>query len=193
MVGSGRARVSTVVSGVVCLVLLAGAVQGQTAAETFVATATLKGVGGGSATAPVTITIDRKLSQHEIETLTQAFSSGGVDAFRKALVGVSPTGSVRIGAGTLTPARLTIERPTSEGRLLTIITDQPLLFVGASLPGAKPRAGYDFAVIDIVLDAHGTGSGTVAPAASIRMNQGAFVVSDYGAEVVQLSAVKQSK
>jgi hypothetical protein len=68
-----------------------------------------------------------------------------------------------------------------------------LLFVGAGVVGAKPKEGYDFAVIDIEVDAKGSGSGTIAPAARIKMNQGAFVVEDYGVEVVRLTAVKKTK
>ena len=168
--------------------------QGQSAAEGFTATAAVKTAGGASASAPMTITIDRKMSQREAETLTSAFKTGGAAALRKALVGVPPTGSVKIGAGAATPTRLTIERATGGGRLLTIVTDQPLAFVGGGVPGAKPREGYDFAVIDLQVDATGCGTGTVAPAAKIKMNQDAFVVEDYGGvEVVRLTAVKKTK
>ena len=167
--------------------------RGQAAAEGFTATAAVKTAGGASASAPVTITIDRKMSQREADTLTAAFKSGGAAALRKALVGVAPTGSVRIGAGGVTPTRFTIERPTGTGRLLTILTDQPLAFVGAGVPGAKAKEGYDFAVIDIEVDAKGSGSGTLAPAAKIKMNQNAFVVEDYGAEAVRLTAVTKTK
>ena len=167
--------------------------QGQAAAEMFTATAAVKGAGGVAASAPVTLTIDRKMSQKEADTLAAAFKAGGAAALRKALVGVAPTGSVRIGAGSATPTRLTIERPTSNGRLLTIVTDQPLAFVGAGVPGAKAKEGYDFAVIDIEVDAKGSGSGTLAPAAKIRMNQDAFVVEDFGVEAVRLTAVTKTK
>jgi hypothetical protein len=158
------------------------------------ATAAVKAAGGGSAGAPITVTIDRKLSEREAETLTAAFKRGGPAALRKALEGIAPTGSVRLGAGSVTPTRVTIERPIGGGRLLTILTDQPLLFLGAGVPGAKTKEGYDFAVIDIEVDAQGNGSGTLAPAAKIRMNQDAFVVEDYGGvEVVRLTAVKKTK
>jgi hypothetical protein len=167
--------------------------RGQAAAEVFTATASVKGAGGASATAPVTITVDRKMSQREADSLTAAFKAGGAAALRKGLVGVPATGTVRIGAGSATPTRFTIERVTSDGRLLTILTDQPLLFIGGSAPGAKPREGYDFAVIDIELDAKGSGSGTIAPAAKLRMNEGALVVDDYGVEVVRLLTVKKTK
>ena len=66
------------------------------------------------------------------------------------------------------------------------------MFLGASLPGAKAKEGYDFAVIDIRLDAKGNGTGTLAPAAKITLKDGAFVVEDYGVEGVQLT-VKKAK
>ena len=141
----------------------------------------------------MTITVDRKMSQSEAESLVAAFKAGGAAALRKGLAAIPPTGTVQLGAGSATPTRFTIERATGDGRLLTILTDQPLFFVGAGVPGAKPKEGYDFAVIDIVLDAKGNGSGTLAPAAKIKLNQDAFVVEDYGAEVVRLTAVKKTK
>jgi hypothetical protein len=49
------------------------------------------------------------------------------------------------------------------------------------VPGAKPRDGYDFAVIDIEVDAAGAGSGTLAPAAKVTVNGSASVVEDYDA------------
>jgi hypothetical protein len=180
-----------VISGVV---LMAPApLRGQGTAEVFSATAGVKTAAGATASAPVTISVDRKMSQSEADTLVAAFKSGGPAALRKALVGVAPTGTVQIGTGKATPTRLTVERATGAGRLLTIITDQPLLFLGAGVPGAKPQAGYEFAVIDITLDAKGNGTGTIAPAARIKMNQAAFVVEDYGAEVIQLKEVKKTK
>jgi hypothetical protein len=166
---------------------------GKAATEVFTATAAVKGAGGASASAPVTITIDRKMSQREADSLVAAFKAGGAAALKKGLGGTASTGTIRIGGGAATPTRFTIERVTADGRLLTILTDQPLLFVGAGVQGAKPKEGYDFAVIDIEVDAKGSGSGTIAPAARIKMNQGAFVVEDYGVEVVRLTAVKKTK
>ena len=181
----------TVLSGT--LLMTAASLSGQGAAEVFTATAAAKTATGGSASAPVTITVDRKMSQGEAESLMTAFKAGGAAALRKGLAAIPPTGTVQLGAGKATPTRFTLERATGDGRLLTILTDQPLFFVGAGAPGAKPKEGYDFAVIDIVLDAKGNGSGTLAPAAKLKLNQDAFVVEDYGAEVVRLTAVKKTK
>ena len=191
MTVTSRTIGSIVISGVV--LMAPASLRGQGTTEVFTATAAVKAASGASASAPVTISVDRKMAQSEADTLVAAFKSGGPAALRKALVGVAPTGTVQIGTGKATPTRLTVERATGSGRLLTIITDQPLLFLGAGVPGAKPQAGYEFAIIDITVDAKGNGTGTIAPAAKIKMNQAAFVVEDYGAEVVQLKEVKKTK
>ena len=161
--------------------------------ETFTATATVNTAGGASATAPVTINIDRAMPQAEADGLVAAFKSGGVSGLRKALKGVKPTGSVTLGGGKATPTRITIERATDKGRLLTIVSDTPILFLGAGVPAAKKKAGYDFAVVDIELDAKGSGAGTLAPAAKIILKDGAFVVEDFASELVQLTAVSKTK
>jgi hypothetical protein len=141
----------------------------------------------------VTITFERKMSQSEADKFLAAFKTGGVAGLRKALVGVAPTGSIQLGSGAPTPTRLALERATDQGRLLTLVTDKPVLLLGAGLPDAKPREGYDLAVIDLVVDGKGNGSGTIAPAAKVTLNQGAFVVQDYASEPLQLTAVRKTK
>lgn len=175
------------------IVAVSSTLGGQTGAEVFTASATVKTASGATASAPVTITIDRTMPQGEANTLLAAFNAGGVEGLRQALVGVSPTGSVRLGNGDSTPTRLTVERPTGSGRLLTLVTDKPILFLGAGLPSPKPREGYDFAVIDLEVDASGSGTGTLAPAATVTSRAGVFVVQDYGAELVRLTAVRRAK
>jgi hypothetical protein len=133
------------------------------------------------------------MSQSESDRFTAAFKSGGPAGLRKALAGVPATGTVQLGSGAATPTRLTLERTTDKGRLLTIVTDQPLLFLGAGIPGAKAKEGYDFAILDIEMDAKGNGTGTLAPAAKVTVKQEVFVVEDYGSELVRLTAVKKVK
>jgi hypothetical protein len=163
------------------------------AGETFTGTATVKGPGGGTATAPITITVDRTLSQAEADKLASAFNTGGAAALRQALTGVPPTGSIKLGGGAPIATRLTIERTTDKGRLLTIVTDKPVLFVGGSLPEAKPKAGYEFAVLDLEVDGSGNGSGSLAPAAKLAVKGGAFAVEDYSSEPIRLSSVTRAR
>ena len=175
------------------LVSIAAATSIQAGAETFSATAAIKTAAGAQATAPVTITVTHKMSQAEADKFTGAFANGGVAALRKALTGVAPTGSVQIGSGKATPTRLTLERPSDRGRLLTIVTDQPLMFIGAGMPEAKPKEGFDFGIIDILVATSGPGSGTMSPAAKVTVKQGVFVVDEYSGELIRLTDVKKAK
>ena len=133
------------------------------------------------------------MTQTEADKFLAAFKSGGAAAVRKALEGVAPVGSVKVGSDDATPARLALERRTDGGRLITIVTDTPIRFVGGNASGAKPKEGYDFGVVDLEVDDNGNGNGEVSPAAMITVNQDMFVVSDYSSEVVQLTAVTRVK
>lgn len=176
------------------LAMVAGSsVYARAGAETFTATATVKTAGGATATAPLTIVVDRKVSSAEADAVTAAFAKGGTSALRKALVALPVAGSIRLGEGKPTVARLALERPTEKGRLLTIVSDEPILFLGAGRPGAAAKEGFDFALIDIEVDEKGSGSGTLCPAAQITVRQGAFVVGDYSSEIVRLTDVKKVK
>src|SRR4029450_11501440 len=164
----------TTLRGLVCttfLIAVSTPLAQSAAAEKFTATASVKGAKGAEATAPVTLTVDHKRWQAGADKLLAAFKSGGAAGFRKALTGIAPTGSVTVGGGKATPTRVTVERTTDKGRLLTMVTDRPILFLGAGLPEAKPKEGYDFAVIDIEVDGSGSGSGTLSPAAKIAMKE----------------------
>jgi hypothetical protein len=190
---NSRQTLMPVVLGLAVLGAAASRPSAQAGAETFSGTATVKTAAGATASSPLTVTIDRKMSQQEADSMLAAFKAGGAAALRKALVGVPPTGSIQLGGGTPATARLSMERATDKGRLLTLVCDKPILFLGASLPTAKPKEGFDFAVLDIEVDAAGKGSGTLAPAAKVTVKQGAFVVEDYGSERVQISDVQKKK
>jgi hypothetical protein len=181
---------AAIACGLVLKVLAALPIDG-TGPETFTALATVKTASGGTANAPITIVIDRKMSQAEVDVFTNAFKTGGPTALRKKLAAVPATGSVRLGNGTSTATRLTLERITDKGRLLTIVIDQPLFFLGASAPHATPTGGYDFAIIDIEVDGAGHGSGTLAPAAAVMVREDVFVVEDYSSELIQLTDIKK--
>ena len=85
---------------------------------------------------------------------------------------------------------MTIERVTDKGRLLTIVTDQPLLFLGAGLPGAKARDGFDFwGRVDIEIDAHGAGTRNPRPMPRDHDASGDVHRQDYADDIIRLTAV----
>jgi hypothetical protein len=72
------------------------------------------------------------------------------------------------------------------------VTDKPILFLGAGLPGAKPKTGYDFAIIDLEVDANGAVPARWPPRRK-SVKSGAFVVEDYAGELVRLTSVARAK
>jgi len=190
---SVRQGVRGVVVGMAWVVATMSAPGAAAAAETFTGTATVKTAGGATATAPVTVTVDRTMAQPEADKLAAAFKTGGAAGLRKALEGVAPTGSVQVGGGAKARARITIERATDKGRLITIVTDTAILHLGAGLPDAAKKEGYDFAVLDLEVPAGGSGSGTLTPAARLAIKGGAFVVEGYSSEPLRLTSVTAKK
>ena len=60
-----RRKCGVVLAGVACIVTMAAA---DVFAETFTGTATVKTAGGATATAPVTVTVDRVMTQQEADS-----------------------------------------------------------------------------------------------------------------------------
>ena len=62
-----------------------------------------------------------------------------------------------------------------------ILNGRCIAFVGAGLPNASPRAGFDLGLVLLDVPSSGAGSGELAPAAKLALNaQGALVTEDYG-------------
>src|SRR5205085_1289435 len=91
----------------------------------------------------------------------------GYPGFLTALRASSQVGTLEV-AGETFKLRWAREVPTDTGRVITLITDQPVAFIGSTRRGAKPTAGYEVAVIQLTLDAAGHGTGTLAAAARVK-------------------------
>jgi hypothetical protein len=175
---------------VLVTVAMAGAVA-PAARETCVATASVK-TGAGRASAPFSVTITRYADAVEREALLGALRTGGPEAARAALAKFKDAGVVQLGAHTVA-VKFAGERPTASGRLVTIVTAEPILFLGAGLPEARPRAGYDVAVAILDLNASG-GFGELAPAAKLGLDDGgALHITDYGDTVIWLKELSKAR
>ena len=151
------------------------------AAETITATAQTKTAGGASASAPLTVTLDRLSTEAERQQVMTALKNKDGSASVRALIDKwKPIGSVGLG-GTQTPVKYAFARPAGGGRLLTVVTSTAIAFVGAGLPNAAPRAGFDLGLVLLDVPSSGAGSGELAPATKLALNaQGALVTEDYG-------------
>ena len=160
--------------------------------EVYNATAQLKTAAGASVTAPVTITINRWTTDAEREKAVGALKAGGSSAFQKQVAAMPDVGVLQLGA-VKTPIRFARSLPVAGGKVVTLATAQPVLYVGAGMPGSKPtdKAGYDVAVVIFQVDAAGKGdAGDFSPAAKVRFDDtGALQVEDYAAEAVRLMGI----
>jgi hypothetical protein len=174
---------------VVCAPVLMAAtmmVSAQGAAETFTATASVKR-GAASATAPVTVTITRYGTDAERDAVMSAIRKQGSDGARTVLSGMSDAGFIELG-GQRSAIKFAGQRVTGSGRLVTVVTAEPIVYLGAGLPGAQGRTGFDVAVAMLDLTEAGTGTGELAPAAKVGVDEhGAVLIDDYGATVLWLN------
>jgi hypothetical protein len=165
--------------------LAAHGVAGQAPAETFTGTASVqKGPTRASTTFSVTIT--RYASESERVAVAQALRSGGAAALRKALSAMADAGVIQLGE-LKTSIKYAGVRPTGSGRLVTVVAERPMLFVGAGVPNAAPRDGHDMAVAMLELKDGEPGTGELVPAAKVGVDDGgALIVENYGPSVVWL-------
>jgi hypothetical protein len=167
------------VCAVACVPVRAGA------ADTFTATATVKGTGRS---ATLTITVEKFASDDDRTALLRALKQGGNTAARELLSKKPDAGSVQVGTNA-TPAKYVHDEHVGPNRVITIVTARPIHFVGGDAPNARLKVGYDLGVIQIDLSTT-PGKGVAAPAAKVAVDkQDAVIIEDYGAEEIVLSNV----
>lgn len=185
-----RSRVGCVVAlSVMTLVAITSAPHAQTR-ETITGRAEVKTAGGASASAPFTLHIDRYATDAEQQALISTVKKDGTEAARKLLMMRADAGTVQLGAQTET-VKYAFARAIGGGRLITAITSEPMLFLGAGLPDAKPTANYPLGVVLIEVPDKGFGHGELVPAARVRADEHNAIVTDaYNAsDVVRLENV----
>lgn len=181
-------------SAAAAIVLLAagGGLLAQAGGETFTATAAVKSPQA-SASAPVTIRVDRLISVAERDTFLAVVKNNDQAATRQALAAMPDVGYIELGKKR-TPVKYAFSRSTGAGRLITVVAAEPILYLGGTAPDAKPKEGFNFAIAFLILDGSDRGDGELAPATKVKMNdQGAIVTDEYGAEVIRLVSVARAK
>ena len=159
--------------------------------ETFTANAQALGRNAG-ASAEVTIQIDQYTSESDRATIQEALRVGGFPGFLPALRSAPEVGWVEMN-GRKTKVRWARQQPTDKGRTITIVTESPLAFVGGAAVDAKPRKGYEVAVIQLEVDQIGLGMGSMAAAARVRPGGATGVqIDDYAENPIKLVTVRKS-
>src|SRR5688500_3956527 len=168
-----------------CAVLAA-----MTQAETFSATASLKTAGGTQVSSPVSITVNTFPTSVERDALLAAIKGGGTKSARDWMSKRPSAGTLQVGARKV-DIKYAYRTPLGSGSLITLGAGEPLVLVGAGMPGAKPATGYDLALLLLQMPASGPGTGELSPAAKLRIDdKGAIVTEDFNsAELVRLTGV----
>jgi hypothetical protein len=187
-----RARAHGLVASILIITLAVVLPVHAGAGQTFSATAAVKSPSG-SASMPVTIGIDRFVSETDRTAVMDLVKAGNGTATRQALAKMASIGFIELGTRR-TPVKYAYSRSTGSGRLITVLTAEPILYVGASRPDAKPKEGFDLALALLVLDGSDKGDGELAPAAKLKVDdKGAIVTEEYGREVVRLTNIAKVK
>jgi hypothetical protein len=158
--------------------------------ETFTANAQVTGAAGAAATT-LRIQIDRYTPDFDRKSVEEALKTGGYPKFLTALRQAPVVGSVSMGDQQFA-IRYARQQATPKGRTISIVTEKPVYFVGGGSADAKPRAGYEVAVLQFNVDEVGLGSGKMAAAARVRPGGDTGVqIDDYGSEPIDLVTVSK--
>jgi hypothetical protein len=160
------------------------------APETFTANAHVTGGTGGAGAATIQIDIQRYTPDADRTAVETALKTGGYPAFVTALRKAPEVGSVSFGDRKWA-IRWARERTSGDyTRRIVVVTDQPIFFVGGGSTDAKPRAGYEVAVIQIDVDSVGLGKGTMTAAARVKPGGETGVqIDDYADNPIKLVTV----
>ena len=156
--------------------------------ETFTASAQVKGAAG-SIEATIKVRVDRYIADYDRDAIRAGLKHGGYSGFLTALRGAPTIGSVTLGEQSF-GVRWATQETIPTGRRIVVITDKPVAFVGGAAVGAKPRAGYEVAVIRFEVDKQGLGQGEMAAAARVRPGGETGVqIDDYAEALIKLTKV----
>jgi len=160
------------------------------APETFTANVQASGAQGGAAAASIAIDIQRYTPEADRTAVETALKTGGYPAFLPALRKAPEVGAVSF-ADRKWPIRWARERATGKyTRQIVVVTDQPIFFVGGGRPDAKPREGFDVAVIELEVDNVGIGKGTMTAAARVKPGgENGVRIEDYAEKPMRLVTV----
>ena len=145
--------------------------------------------GGSTGDAYFTIQIDQYTPEKELKAMEQALQTGGSGAFVQALRKAPVAGRLKVGEKTFT-IRWARQKSTDKGRVISIVTDAPVYFVGAGVPDAQSKAGFDVAVAQMHIDTAGLGDGSIALAAKVKPGgENGVEIQDYATEPVKLVSI----
>jgi hypothetical protein len=173
---------------VTCLVTLLDLSGSTGAAGVYPLTLTAKAQatqGETTITSTIKIYVDRLMEPSRRTRVLDGLKYNGYQGFMNALRPLPPIGRLESQRGRV-DLRYAWETQVENGRRLVLVADKPLFFLAADT--AKPRAGYELTVVDLVLDEHNAGKGSMAGAARVKpAPDSGIVLEDFASALVTLT------
>ena len=159
------------------------------APEVLIGTAQVKNATG-AASGVLEIRLRRYTPDFDRTTMEEALRLGGYPRFLTTLRNAPEVGQLVLAGSQPYAIRYAREQIEGSGRTIVLLTDRPVFFIGAGRADAKPRAGYELAVLQIQLDGTGQGRGTMAAAARVRPDgDGGVRLDDYAEVPIELTNI----
>jgi len=163
-----------------------------TTPEVFSATAQAK-TASSAVSGALVMRVSRYTPDFDRKTVEEALRLGGYPRFLTALRNAPEVGQLTLADGPPYVIRYARDKAVGAGREIVLVTDRPVFFVGSARTDAKPRAGYEVAVIQIQVDGAGRGKGTMAAAARVRPDgTGGVLLDDYADALIEVTNVTRS-
>ena len=144
----------------------------------------------GAAAADLKVHIDRYTAERDRTSLLAALKRNGFQSFLPALRQAPVVGYVQI-KDEKWDLRWAHQEKAGTRQIVTVATDRPIYFAGGGRADAKPRDGFEMAVIRLDVDDVGMGKGSLAGAARVRPStdgQG-VQVDEYAGEPAPITTV----
>ena len=139
--------------------------------------------GATTITTTFTIHVERVMNGTYRSRVTDALKFGGYPKFLSALRALPVIGTIQV-ENRMVEIRYVREDPVEKGSRLVLVADQPLFFLGTE----KARAGYELTLVDVTLDAQGSGKGTITGAARVKPTpDGGIIIDDFASAPVEMT------
>jgi hypothetical protein len=160
------------------------------AADVYQATARFTDAKGERASIPVTISLEATTPEAERTALAEK-ARAKPESAKELLTGLKQLGYIE-ARDRRVPIRYAYVQPGGDGQFITVLSDEPLGYIGGDKKYVKSKGGFELTYATLMTNASGQGRGEMAPACKIKfMPSGAPAVEDYGSQVVWLDDAKK--
>jgi len=141
--------------------------------------------GATTVTSTVTIKVNRLMEPSRRDRVINGLKANGYQGFMDALRPLPAVGSIATQSNEVL-LRYAWETEVEGKTRLIVVSDKPLFFLSGD--SSKAKAGFELTVVELIFDAKGGATGTMAGAARVKpAPDTGIVLQDYAAAPVQLT------